>query len=227
VRELSPLPFAEVEVDQIGNVLTNMTAILTKTGSESTERNFRDYAADSRILHIASHSEVFHNDPLFSLIYLKSGDDAEDSGNDGLIYAYELFELNLSNELVMLSSCESGSGSYIQGSGITGLSRAFTYAGAHSLVMNLWQIRDQTASEIAVSFYTYLNRGLNKDQALQRAKLDYINNNNSDPYLWGSFVIYGDIRPLVHKKRYFTYMITGLLLVVMFRFTMQVVHTED
>ncbi|TVQ13839.1 MAG: CHAT domain-containing protein [Balneolaceae bacterium] len=226
-QELSPLPYAEIEVNEISSTITNLTNIVTKVGRESTERNFRNYAADSKILHVASHSEVFHNDPLFSLIYLNNEDGDTDPDNDGRIYAYELFELNLSNELVMLSSCESGSGSYIQGSGITGLSRAFTYAGAQSLVMNLWQIRDQTASEIAVSFYTYLNRGMNKDRAMQLAKLDYINNNNSDPYLWGSYVLYGDIRPLVHKKRYFTYMITGLILVVMFRFTVQAVQIED
>ncbi|MFU8860981.1 MAG: CHAT domain-containing protein [Cyclonatronaceae bacterium] len=226
-RELSSLPYAEIEVNQISSAITNLTNFEIKTGEHSTEKNFRNYAADSRILHIASHSEVFHNDPLFSLIYLNNEDGDTDSDNDGRIYAYELFELNLSNELVMLSSCESGSGSYIQGSGITGLSRAFTYAGAQSLVMNLWQIRDQTASEIAVSFYSYLNRGMNKDQAMQLAKMDYINKNNSDPYLWGSYVLYGDIRPLIHKKRYFTYMITGLILVVMFRFTVQAVHIEE
>jgi CHAT domain-containing protein len=227
IRELSPLPYAEIEVNEISTAITNLANIDSKVGSESTERNFREHAADSKILHIASHSEVFHNDPLFSLIYLNNDEGDTDPDNDGRIYAYELFELNLSNELVMLSSCESGSGSYIQGSGITGLSRAFTYAGAQSLVMNLWQIRDQTASEIAVSFYTYLNRGMNKDQAMQMAKMDYINKSNSDPYLWGSYVLYGDIRPLVHKKRYFTYMITGLILIVMFRFTVQAVHIEE
>ena len=227
IRELSPLPYAEIEVNEIGAAITNLANIDSKVGSESTERNFREHAADSKILHIASHSEVFHNDPLFSLIYLNNDEGDTDPDNDGRIYAYELFELNMSNEMVMLSSCESGSGSYIQGSGITGLSRAFTYAGAQSLVMNLWQIRDQTASEIAVSFYTYLNRGMNKDQAMQLAKMDYINKNNSDPYLWGSYVLYGDIRPLVHKKRYFTYMITGLILIVMFRFTVQAVHIEE
>jgi CHAT domain-containing protein len=227
MRELPSLPYAELEVDQISAALTNMSSIYSVTGNESTEQNFRKYAANSRILHIASHSEVFHNDPLFSLIYLQSNENNDDSNDDGLIYAYELFELNLRNELIMLSSCESGSGSYIQGSGIIGLSRAFTYAGAQSLVMNLWQIRDQTASEIAVSFYSYLNRGMNKDEAMQKAKIDYINNNSSDPYLWGSFVLYGDIKPIVHKKRYFSYMIMGLILVVMFRFTVQAIHTDE
>ncbi|MEX0773553.1 MAG: CHAT domain-containing protein [Balneolales bacterium] len=198
-RPLSSLPHAESEVNRIDKKLTRLPDNKVLTSNQGTEKAFRANAGNSRVMHVASHSEVFHPDPLFSVIYLHGGDNSSDYRNDGLVYAYELFEMDISNEMVMLSSCESGSGNYIQGSGIVGLSRAFTYAGAQSLVMNLWSVRDKTASTMAVSFYDYLNQGYSKDAALRKTKIDYINASNSDPYLWGSYVIYGNDSPLVSR----------------------------
>lgn len=213
-RSLSSLPFAENEVKSINKKLTRLPNSQVLTSDQGTEKAFRANAGTSRVLHVASHSEVFHPDPLYSVIYLNSGDDSSDFRDDGLIYAYELFEMDLSNDMVMLSSCESGSGSYIQGSGIIGLSRAFTYAGAKSLVMNLWSVHDETASSMAVSFYNYLNQGYSKDAAMRKSKIDYINSNNSDPYLWGSFVVYGDDSPLVPPATFAYWWIIGIGLLI-------------
>jgi len=102
--------------------------------------------------------------------------------------------MNLNADLIFLSSCESGTGGYLRGAGVLGFSRAFSYAGAQSLSMNLWPVRDQTASEISMNFYESLNAGEDKAKSLRSAKLSYLNNNNSDPYLWGAFVIYGNIQ---------------------------------
>ncbi len=150
-------------------------------------------------MHFASHSEVFENDPLYSLIYLNEdtlSNDSSDAADDGFVYAYELFQMDLSNEMIMLNSCESGSGNYIQGSGIVGFSRAFNYAGAHSLVMNLWTVRDRSAHYLSVNFYDYLNQGYEKNEAMRKAKIDYINKVNSNPNYWGSFVVYGNVDPI-------------------------------
>lgn len=220
-QPLSPLPFAEQETRSIAETLTALENRRTLLNRESTKSGFKELAGDSRILHVATHSEIFDNDPLYSVIYLQGGQRTGEHGRlngqpasrdmelvslddtpqdeDGLIHAYELFDMNLRNEMVMLSSCDSGAGTYIQGSGVVGLSRAFNYAGAASLVMNLWEVRDKTASEISVSFYSYLNQGMGKDEALRKAKIDYINTNNSDPYLWGSYVVYGDRSPVVNR----------------------------
>ncbi|MEX0685613.1 MAG: CHAT domain-containing tetratricopeptide repeat protein [Balneolales bacterium] len=209
-RSLSALPFAENEVSEINENLSNLSERKTLTGDSGTEKEFRGNAGNSRIIHVASHSEVFHPDPLFSVIYMHGGENNSNYKDDGLVYAYELFEMDLTSEMVMLSSCESGSGSYIQGSGIVGLSRAFTYAGVQSLVMNLWSVRDETASSMAVSFYDYLNQGYSKDDALRESKINYINNNNSDPYLWGSFVVYGDASPIVSSPLSYLWWVSGI-----------------
>ncbi len=139
--------------------------------------------------------------------------DSIDTENDGIVHAYELFDLNLNADLIFLSSCESGSGGYLKGSGILGFSRAFSYAGAQSLSINLWPIRDQTASEISSEFYASLNQGKNKADALREARLHYLNNSNSDPYLWGAFIMYGNIDPPVNNYQFLIQLLlSGLLL---------------
>jgi tetratricopeptide (TPR) repeat protein len=193
---LSPLPFAINEILQSATLMGRNEEVVTLLNSMATRSQLFSYAADSRIVHIASHSEIHPIDPLFSRIYLW-GNQTESSSDP--LYAYELFNLRLNTELLVLSSCESGSGTYNQGSGIIGLGRALTFAGAKSLLLNAWPIRDQTASEIMTSFYTYLNAGASKSEALRLAKIDYINANNSNPAVWGSLIIFGDPDPIVEQ----------------------------
>ena len=196
-RYLPALPLAEKEVQDIASILTSFENNVYHLSHDGTERHFRKGANNSRILHFATHSEVFENDPLYSLIYLNPDEGSvNNAASDGLVYAYELFQMDLANEMVMLNSCESGSGSYIQGSGIVGFSRAFNYAGVQSLVMNLWSVRDRSAYLLSVSFYDYLNQGYSKNEAMRKAKIDYINKTNSNPSYWGSFVVYGNVDPI-------------------------------
>ncbi|TVQ69972.1 MAG: CHAT domain-containing protein, partial [Balneolaceae bacterium] len=204
-RYLPALPLAEREVEDISANLNSFDNNIFFDSNTATEYNFRQNSGNSRILHFASHSEVFENDPLYSVIYLnQEGDGGEnrniESSNDGFVYAYELFQMDLSSEMVMLNSCESGSGNYIQGSGIVGFSRAFNYAGVPSLVMNLWSVRDRSAYHLSVSFYDYLNQGYSKSEAMRKAKIHYLNKFNSNPTTWGSFVVYGNIDPITPSR---------------------------
>jgi CHAT domain-containing protein len=204
--DLMDLPSGPVEITKSAEALNRFSRKKVFLESESTAANFREIAGKSRILHIATHSRVNNDNPLFSSFYMyngESGSHSDKNGSDnpgGIIHAYELFDLNLNADLIFLSSCESGSGGYLQGTGILGFSRAFSYAGARSLTMNLWPIRDQTAAEIAIRFYEGLNMGKSKAEALRTAQISYLNHNNSDPYLWGAFVHYGDIDPIIIDK---------------------------
>ena len=204
-KVLGALPNTVKEVESIDSLLPgkkeNKRVFID---ADATESAFKNYAPEARILHLATHSEVFYNEPLFSVIYMdkKIVQDASYNENsqqdDGQIHAYELFPLHLKSDMVMLSSCESGTGSYITGSGLIGLNRAFTYAGVKSLVMNMWKVDDKAAETVSVQFYKYLKQGMSKDEALRQAKLYYLNNINSDPLKWGSYIVTGKITPLFH-----------------------------
>lgn len=181
---------------------------------ESTRSTFYELAGNSRILHLATHSIVENEDPLFSALYLHQAVSDAENGNqtsdDGIVRAYNLFDIDLSADLVVLSSCESAQGKYIAGSGILGLSRAFSYAGAESLLMNLWPVKDQTASQITSQFFANLDSGSDKARSLRKARLNYLNTVNSDPFLWGGYVIHGNIAAVHSETGFFKLKVVSL-----------------
>ncbi len=196
-KPLPSLPYATQEVREIKNVLTEFEKKKVFAGNTATEQAFQEQLATSRILHVATHSEVSVQDPLFSTIYLKS---SKSNGNRGdALYAYELFDNQLKNELIMLNSCSSGNGNYLQGTGIMGISRALRFAGSKSLALNLWEVNDKIASEFATSFYSYMNKGLSKSAAMRLAKIDQLKTGSADPHYWGAYTLIGNPSPIIKK----------------------------
>ncbi|WP_153038344.1 CHAT domain-containing protein [Balneola sp. EhC07] len=196
-EKLPSLPFATQEAREIQRVLTSFKDKQVFSGNGATEQAFQNQLNSSKILHVATHSEVSARDPLFSTIYLKS---AQSNGTEGnALYAYELFDNQLSNDLIMLNSCSSGTGNYLQGTGIMGISRALRYAGAKSLALNLWEVNDKIASEFATSFYSHLNEGFSKSEAMRLAKIDQIKTGSADPHYWGAYTLIGNSNPVIKK----------------------------
>jgi CHAT domain-containing protein len=184
------IPAARVETNNIVGWLKGDSIM----GLAATETTFKQKAANYRILHLATHGAVNTQNPLYSAIILM-GDDA----NDGLLHAHELYNLQLSAELVVLSACETGAGKLAKGEGIASIARAFAYAGAPNVVMSMWAAVDDIARLVMERFYIKLEEGLPKDQALQQAKLevyDLLPNEGRMPYYWAGFVLIGDTSPL-------------------------------
>ncbi len=109
---------------------------------------------------------------------------------DGILTAYEISQMNLSNtELVVLSACETGLGD-IQGSeGVYGLQRAFKIAGAKYLIMSLWQVPDKQTSLLMTTFYKkWLQDKMNIPDAFHAAQKE-LRDIGLDPYQWAGFVL--------------------------------------
>jgi hypothetical protein len=84
------------------------------------------------------------------------------------------------------------------------LAHAFNYAGSESILTGLWKIDEQASSLLVDNFYKELLKGLPKDQALRRAKLAYLKNNEGRmlaPQYWAGLVIMGDTAPVILQKR--------------------------
>jgi CHAT domain-containing protein len=201
----SPLPYAKVEINNAFDIISDPSRSLILLDSDARKSSLLQKADQSRIIHIASHSEVYTNDPLFSIIQLNP-DSGNDSLHDGKVYAYELFDLDLRSELLVLSSCDSGGGTYIEGSGIIGLGRALKFAGAQSLILNTWAIQDRAASDLMTEFFKSIMQGDKKDVALRNSKVKFINEINSNPAVWGSLILYGNNAPIV-KNNYLLHII--------------------
>jgi CHAT domain-containing protein len=119
------------------------------------------------------------------------------SENEALRFK-EIYALNIPAELVTLSACNTGIGTYRSGEGLMSLSRALVYAGTHAVVHSLWRIPDEETAEIMGYFYTNLKKGLSKDVALKLSKTQFLENNplKQHPYFWAGFVLNGDAQAL-------------------------------
>lgn len=186
---LIKLPFAELEASSIASLLGGTARL----GSEATENNFRIDATSANILHVASHAILNDDNPLYSKLVFADGGGADE---DGMLYAYELYNMTINSDLICLSACNTGLGKYYKGEGVMSLAHGFMYSGAQNVMMSLWSVPDKSTGEIMTSFYTYLKQGYGKAQALRLAKLDYLStadNNTASPYFWSGFVFIGNV----------------------------------
>src|SRR5262249_4616144 len=120
------------------------------------------------------------------------------AGEDGLLQAWEVLEeMRLDSDLVVLSGCETGLGRLHGGEGLLGLTRAFFFAGARSVLVSLWPIEDRSTSALMEAFYRGLLEGLSKDEALRRAQLRFIQTPAvAHPFFWAAFQLVGDPGPV-------------------------------
>jgi len=130
----------------------------------------------------------------------KLGEAAPDDSaiDDGWLTAEEIAMMDLTGtDLVVLSACESGLGDVAYGEGVSGLRRAFLYAGARTLVTSLFKVPDKETSELMRNYNGGLKAGKSKLDALRDAQLAMIKRRReahgaAHPFYWASFVLVGD-----------------------------------
>ena len=191
---------------------------------QATEANFKKYAADYNVLHLAMHTIMKDDSPLLSLLAFTNVDTG-DTIEDNRLYAYEIYNMKLNAQMAVLSSCNSGTGKMQKGEGMMSLARGFIYAGCPSIIMTLWQVADKSSSELMTSFYKYLKRGKSKQEAMRLAKIDYLETADdltSNPYFWSGFVVLGDGSPIYRKSGFAYWMIVitlfaGIVIFLQFR----------
>ena len=116
---------------------------------------------------------------------------APENREDGILTAYEISQMNLSNtELVVLSACETGLGDIWGNEGVYGLQRAFKIAGAKYLIMSLWKVNDQATKELMTDFYQqWLTNGMTIPDAFRVAQQNMKLKYPESPYYWAGFVL--------------------------------------
>ncbi len=181
-KNLGQLPKSGSEIEKIGGDIY--------LENEATKKRFYEKYRDKNIIHFATHAITDDNDPLKSFIVFYP------DGVDYKLFTNELYDLDLRNtSLVMLSACETGAGKLQKGEGVMSLSRAFTYAGAKAVITTLWNAHDEASAHISERFYKHLKDGLKTDEALQKAKLDFLNSDLAlryeHPYYWANFILIG------------------------------------
>jgi CHAT domain-containing protein/Tfp pilus assembly protein PilF len=209
---LTPLPGAEKEVLEI-STLFEKNLVLTR--EKATESMVKSQSPHYDMIIFSTHGEMINDDPLQSNLRFASS--AED---DGKLTVDEIFDMEITANLVTLSACETAlvqgeAGKFPQGDDLVGLSRAFIHAGAPSVLASLWKVSDDSTIQLMRKFYQNL-QSMPKAEALRKAQLDLMKSrirftvergvgitqsvdynpgidiNCSHPFFWAPFILVGD-----------------------------------
>ncbi|MGA2586315.1 MAG: CHAT domain-containing tetratricopeptide repeat protein [Candidatus Aminicenantales bacterium] len=185
----SEIPYSKYEIEAISKYFpkNQRDIFIGKEAREEVLKN-RQYN-NYQIIHFACHSFLDERFPIRSALVLSSDDDREE---DGFLQVWELYNLKLNSNLVVLSACQTGKGQMENGEGILGLPRIFFYSGARSVLSTLWAINDKVTANFMNVYYSFLEKGNSKAQALQLAKQSMINSKYSHPYYWAGYILNGE-----------------------------------
>lgn len=189
------------------------------TGFEATKQTFvSDRLRDYRILHVATHGLLNIEHPDLSGVLLSMVDEHGQNVN-GFLRMHDIYSLDLSADLVVLSACRTGLGKNVHGEGIVGLPSGFMYSGAKTVVASLWKVDDNATAEFMTYFYAAMLRdGAPPATALRSAKLEMQKQPQwREPFYWAGFILQGEYRKEVgiHLLTWkHTLIIAGLILLL-------------
>lgn len=170
-------PAIRAEVNALAHILPNSQLFI---GDDATGDVLRTYGPRSKSVHIATHGYFRQDNPMFSSIRLGTSH----------LSLYDMAHLQLPAELVVLSGCATGLNVVTPGDELMGLVRGLLQAGAQSLVLSLWDVHDDSTREFMVEFYSQLQQGGSKSEALRAASLG-LRESRPHPYYWAPFLLIG------------------------------------
>ena len=183
------------------NIITNEGKNIAKIFGinaeiEATKKNvLESIEKESGIIHFSCHGVFHKTNPLSSGILFHS----ERSSKKDLLTAREIFSLKLNASLITLSACDTGMNEISPGDDLLGLTRAFLYAGASSLIVSLWSPDAVSTKDMMSNFYNALKEKSRNNtdfaiaKSIQHAQNLLMNSkDNCHPYLWAAFVVIGN-----------------------------------
>ena len=191
--------------DEIKKVAESLGApqsgiILGERASEAKIKalNADDKLADYRVLHFATHGLVAGevdgaSEPGLALTVPEIPTEED----DGLLTASEVAGLKLNADWVILSACNTAAGEKGSAEALSGLARAFFYAGAKALLVSHWPVYSNAAVKLTTRAFSKLKAHpeIGRAEALRRAMLDIIDNGADHevrPAYWAPFVVVGE-----------------------------------
>ncbi len=211
--DLSPLLATEVQAPRIAQLYgTGRSKVYIR--ADADERRFKREAQSFDVIHLGAHGLLDDDDPMYSRILLARGEKrvgrtsstplstipSDAAAEDGLLEAWEIMDLELKANLVVLSACETARGRVGDGEGVVGLTWALFMAGVPSTVVSQWKVDEGATNELMYLFHENLMKSGSPDlahprkaEALRQASQKLIRSEQySHPYYWAGFVLIGD-----------------------------------
>lgn len=183
---IPPLKYNQEEVEK----LSDLSGGRFMTGEGATVANYKKYAKDYGLIHLATHAISSREDGLKSHVLL-----LDENGSPEPLYASEIGDETLNADLVVLSACETGGGLLHATEGTVGLTKAYLAAGARAVVASSWAVDDHATAELMDNFYEALSAGKRTDDALRDARAAYLQKHpETRPDKWAAFEAYGGMK---------------------------------
>jgi CHAT domain-containing protein/tetratricopeptide (TPR) repeat protein len=201
LRELMPLPETADELCAIAKEL-GVADDDVLLGARATKKAVMELSGTGRlgefaIVHFATHGLVSGElpglaEPALALTPAATGG----TGDDGLLTASDIAALRLNADWVVLSSCNTASGSADDNEAFSGLARAFFFAGTRALMVSHWQVYSEAAVMLTTGAYKEMqkNPSIDRAEALRRSMLAVLDHGGIEarPAYWAPFVVVGD-----------------------------------
>ena len=199
VRDLAALPDTENELKAMAASLgAGPESIFLGSRATETQVKSLDLAA-SRVVAFATHGllagELDENtEPALVLTPPAVPSEID----DGLLTASEIARLRLDADLVVLSACNTAAADASGTEGLSGLAKAFFFAGARALLVSHWPVDSLATTKLTTGLFDALDTdpGIGRAEALRRsvAKLmvDPEDSDLAHPYFWAPFVVVGE-----------------------------------
>jgi len=158
-------------------------------GSAATKRAFLREIPRHRVVQLYAHAQADSTGAEPLIFFADSALKASELSATGL----------LPTQLVVLAACQTGVGQATRGEGVFSLARSLAGAGVPATVTTLWRVQNGATYRLTELFFEKLKEGLPKDEALQRAKLDFLKTATGPqqlPAFWAGLVLIGDAAPL-------------------------------
>jgi CHAT domain-containing protein len=196
--KLESLVEAEREVAALGELYgARMSRVYT--GAQASEEAVKAEAEKYRVLQLATHGVLNDVSPMYSyLVFSQAG---VKNTEDGLLEAWEMMNLNLNADLVVLSACETARGRISSGEGVIGMSWALFVAGSPTTVVSQWKVSSDSTAELMLDFHRNLKgrsaeakQPMTKAHAMRQAALKLMKKGGAyrHPFYWAAFVVVGD-----------------------------------
>jgi len=206
---LHRLPDTADEITSIAKALDADLARDVCLGEKASEHRLKTMElSDRRVIAFATHALVPGdldglNQPALAL----SSPSVTGGKEDGLLTMEEIFQLKLDADWVVLSACNTGAAEGAGAEAVSGLGRAFFYAGARAILVSMWPVETTSAKKLTTGLFRYQreNPTLPRARLLRKSILDVLDGPGlqddatgkivatyAHPLFWAPFVVVGD-----------------------------------
>ena len=202
VRQLQPLPETSFELHQIAKILNADEKEALYLRERATETKVKSVKLETnKVIAFATHgllsTETRQLGEIIEPALVMTPPKFASKKDDGLLTASEIAQLKLDADFVILSACNTAAGQNKNAEGLSGLAKAFFYAGARSLLVSHWPVESKSATKLTTTLFKKLreNPNLSKTEAFRQSMLLMASaEEKSHPFYWAPFSIIGDGR---------------------------------